>query len=113
MPDVVISAAAQVLAHVPSLARHGSKPRRELPKNAEVAEKFAASLRTFDQAPEAGGPGGRLSHEAGDGEAGAGGERERQHPERERGTAEAHGALLPRTRTEGGSGLEERLVLRL
>ena len=30
MPDVVISAATQVLAHVPSLARHGSKPRREL-----------------------------------------------------------------------------------
>src|SRR5688500_8985248 len=50
MPDVVISAAAQVLAHVPGLARHGSKPRRELPKNAEAAEKFAASLRTFDQA---------------------------------------------------------------
>jgi hypothetical protein len=42
VPDVVISAATQVLAHVPGLARHGSKPRRELPKNAEVAEKFAA-----------------------------------------------------------------------
>src|SRR5215213_3804641 len=50
MPDVVISAAAQVLAHVPSLARHGSKPRRELPKNAEQAEKFAAALRSFDEA---------------------------------------------------------------
>ncbi|MDQ6946944.1 MAG: glycine/sarcosine/betaine reductase complex component C subunit beta [Actinomycetota bacterium] len=50
MPDVVISAASQVLAHVPSLARHGSKPRRELPKNAEMASAFAASLRSFDQA---------------------------------------------------------------
>jgi hypothetical protein len=50
MPDVVISAAAQVLAHVPSFARHGSKPRRELPKNAEQAEKFAAALRTYDAA---------------------------------------------------------------
>jgi glycine/sarcosine/betaine reductase complex component C subunit beta len=50
MPDVVISAAGQVLAHVPSLTRHGSKPRRELPKDAEVAAAFAASLRTFDHA---------------------------------------------------------------
>jgi betaine reductase len=50
VPDVVISAAAQVLAHVPSLARHGSKPRRELPKSAEQAEKFAAALRTFEEA---------------------------------------------------------------
>jgi glycine/sarcosine/betaine reductase complex component C subunit beta len=50
MPDVVISAASQVLAHVPSLTRHGSKPRRELPKDAAVAASFAASLRPFDQA---------------------------------------------------------------
>ena len=50
MPDVVISAASQVLAHVPSLARHGSKPRRELPKNPEVAAAFAASLRPFERA---------------------------------------------------------------
>jgi betaine reductase len=50
MPDVVISAATQVLAHVPSLARHGSKPRRELPKSPETAERFAAALRTFDDA---------------------------------------------------------------
>ncbi len=50
MPDVVISAAAQVLAHVPGLARHGSKPRRELPKSAEQATQFAAALRTFDEA---------------------------------------------------------------
>ena len=50
MADVVISAATQVLAHVPGFARHGSKPRRELSKSAEVAEKFAAALRTFDDA---------------------------------------------------------------
>jgi hypothetical protein len=50
MPDVVISAATQVLAHVPSFAQHGSKPRRELPKNEETASKFAASLRSFEDA---------------------------------------------------------------
>ena len=50
MPDVVISGSAQVLAHVPTLARHGSKPRRELPKDAAVAAAFASSLRGFDQA---------------------------------------------------------------
>lgn len=54
MPDpsnpVVIGAATQVLAHVPGLARHGSKPSRELPKNPEVEQKFVASLRSFDDA---------------------------------------------------------------
>ena len=50
MPDVVISAAGQVLAHTPGLARHGSKPRRELPKDQAVAAAFDASLRSFDQA---------------------------------------------------------------
>ena len=50
MPDVVISAATQVLAHVPSLARHGSKPRRELPKSEETAARFTAALRSFDAA---------------------------------------------------------------
>jgi glycine/sarcosine/betaine reductase complex component C subunit beta len=50
MPDVVISASSQVLAHVPSLVRHGSKPRRELPKDPEVAAAFLSSLRHFDQA---------------------------------------------------------------
>jgi betaine reductase len=49
MPDVVISAATQVLAHTPGFARHGSKPRRELPKDPAVAERFAAALRTFDE----------------------------------------------------------------
>jgi betaine reductase len=50
MPDVVISAASQVLAHTPGFARHGSKPRRELPKDAALAERFAAALRRFDAA---------------------------------------------------------------
>ena len=46
----VISGAAQVLGHAPGLARHGSKPRRELPLDADVEKSFLASLRTFDQA---------------------------------------------------------------
>jgi hypothetical protein len=50
MPDAVISASSQVLAHVPSLARHGSKPRRELPKDPQVAAAFESSLRRFEQA---------------------------------------------------------------
>ncbi|MDQ6725821.1 MAG: glycine/sarcosine/betaine reductase complex component C subunit beta [Actinomycetota bacterium] len=50
MPDVVITGASQVLAHVPSFARHGSKPRRELAKSAETAERFTAALRSYDDA---------------------------------------------------------------
>ena len=50
MPDSVILAATQVLAHAPGLASHGSKPRRELPKDRAVADAFAGALRTFDQA---------------------------------------------------------------
>ncbi len=50
MPDVVITGASQVLAHVPTFVRHGSKPRRELPKNAETAERFTAALRSFEAA---------------------------------------------------------------
>ncbi len=46
----VISAASQVLAHLPGMARHGSKPSRELPKNPEVLAKFLANLRSFEQA---------------------------------------------------------------
>jgi betaine reductase len=46
----VILASTQVLAHVPDLARHGSKPSRELPKDQAMADAFASSLRTFDQA---------------------------------------------------------------
>ncbi|CAN5748577.1 glycine/sarcosine/betaine reductase complex component C subunit beta [soil metagenome] len=50
MPDAVILAATQVLAHAPGLARHGSKPRRELPKDPAMADAFVRALRTFDQA---------------------------------------------------------------
>ena len=51
MPDsVALRAATQVLAHTPSFASHGSKPRRELPKNAEVKAAFESSLRSFDDA---------------------------------------------------------------
>jgi hypothetical protein len=47
---VVISGATQVLAHVPGLARHGSKPSRELPKNKDVETAFLGALRTYEQA---------------------------------------------------------------
>jgi betaine reductase len=46
----VISAASAVLAHVPGLCRHGSKPSRELARNPEVEAQFLGSLRTFEQA---------------------------------------------------------------
>ena len=46
----VIVAASQVLAHTPGLARHGSKPSRELPKSADVEHAFIAALRDFGQA---------------------------------------------------------------
>ncbi|MEX2660262.1 MAG: glycine/sarcosine/betaine reductase complex component C subunit beta [Acidimicrobiales bacterium] len=46
----VVAGATQVLAHVPGLARVGSKPGRELPRDAEVDRRFASSLRTFDEA---------------------------------------------------------------
>lgn len=49
MSHPVISHASQVLAHVPGLARHGSKPSRELPKNPEVRARFLGSLRTFEE----------------------------------------------------------------
>jgi glycine/sarcosine/betaine reductase complex component C subunit beta len=50
MPIPVISATSAVLAHVPSLARHGSKPSRELARNPELEAQFLGSLRTFEQA---------------------------------------------------------------
>jgi betaine reductase len=48
--DPVISAASAVLVHTPGLARHGSKPSRELPRDPEVETRFLGSLRTFEQA---------------------------------------------------------------
>jgi glycine/sarcosine/betaine reductase complex component C subunit beta len=50
MKRPVVSAASAILAHTPSLARHGSKPSRELARNPEVEEQFLGSLRTFEQA---------------------------------------------------------------
>ncbi|MDQ6837236.1 MAG: glycine/sarcosine/betaine reductase complex component C subunit beta [Actinomycetota bacterium] len=46
----VVSGATQVLAHVPGLARHGSKPRRELAKDPGVQRAFLAALRSTDEA---------------------------------------------------------------
>jgi hypothetical protein len=46
----VVAAATQVLAHVPGLARLGSKPRRELARDPEVERAFLAALRGFDEA---------------------------------------------------------------
>ncbi|MEA2973878.1 MAG: glycine/sarcosine/betaine reductase complex component subunit beta [Actinomycetota bacterium] len=48
--QAVITASTQVLAHVPGLTEHGSKPRRELPRSEEVAADFAAALRSYDDA---------------------------------------------------------------
>ncbi|MGH7686475.1 MAG: glycine/sarcosine/betaine reductase complex component C subunit beta [Candidatus Dormibacteria bacterium] len=50
MTRPVVSGASQVLAHLPGVARHGSKPARELPRNPELDAQFAASLRSFDEA---------------------------------------------------------------
>ncbi len=50
MTGPVISGTSAVLAHVPGLARHGSKPSRELPRDPELQERFLGSLRTFEQA---------------------------------------------------------------
>jgi len=47
---VVVSAASQVLAHTPGLARHGSKPARELPKDPAVDRAFSSALRGFAEA---------------------------------------------------------------
>ncbi|MDP9389600.1 MAG: glycine/sarcosine/betaine reductase complex component C subunit beta [Actinomycetota bacterium] len=46
----VVSAATQVLAHVPGLARHGSKPTRELSRNPETEAAFLGALRSYDDA---------------------------------------------------------------
>lgn len=50
MPVPVISATSAALAHVPGLARHGSKPARELASDPELEAAFLGSLRTFEQA---------------------------------------------------------------
>ncbi|MCA1822422.1 MAG: hypothetical protein LC644_11945, partial [Pseudonocardia sp.] len=51
MPEAaVVRAASLVLAHTPGLARHGSKPMRMLPTDAELTSQFVSSLRSFDDA---------------------------------------------------------------
>ena len=50
MKRPVISAGSSILAHTPGLARHGSKPGRELPRDPELEQRFLGSLRTFEQA---------------------------------------------------------------
>ncbi|HJT03806.1 MAG TPA: hypothetical protein VJ757_09285, partial [Pseudonocardiaceae bacterium] len=51
MPEAaVVRAASLVLAHTPGLARHGSKPMRTLPADAELTSQFLGSLRSFDDA---------------------------------------------------------------
>lgn len=50
MSATVVSGAASVLAHAPGLARHGSKPARELAGAPDVATRFLNSLRGFDEA---------------------------------------------------------------
>lgn len=50
MPEAVVRAASLVLAHTPGLARHGSKPMRTLPADAELTSRFLSSLRGFDDA---------------------------------------------------------------
>lgn len=49
-PAAVVSGVSQVLAHLPGVARHGSKPSRELPRDPELAARFSASLRSFEEA---------------------------------------------------------------
>ena len=46
----VVTSSTQVLAHVPALAEHGSKPRRELPRSEQVAANFRSALRSYDDA---------------------------------------------------------------
>ncbi|HVL98717.1 MAG TPA: glycine/sarcosine/betaine reductase complex component C subunit beta [Egibacteraceae bacterium] len=46
----VVTGTSAVLAHAPGLARHGSKPSRELARDDAVRSRFLASLRSFDEA---------------------------------------------------------------
>lgn len=46
----VVTGATQVLAHLPGLARHGSKPERELSRDPVLAAQFLSSLRPFEEA---------------------------------------------------------------
>jgi hypothetical protein len=50
MTPPVISAASAVLAHVPGLIPHGSKPAREIERDPTLESRLRASMRTFEQA---------------------------------------------------------------
>jgi betaine reductase len=50
MRAAVLSGASAILAHTPGLARHGSKPSRELARDVGLEAQFRASLRTYEQA---------------------------------------------------------------
>ena len=47
---VVIKGVRYMLAHVPGLVQYGSKPVRELPRDAALREQLGARLRSFDDA---------------------------------------------------------------
>ena len=46
----VIRAVTLVLAHVPHFARYGSKPLREIPRDADALPQIEAALRSYDAA---------------------------------------------------------------
>ncbi len=46
----VIRGVSYFLGHVPGMVRHGSKPSRELPKDATLLSRFLGHLETYDQA---------------------------------------------------------------
>jgi betaine reductase len=46
----VMAGSAYALAHVPDMVRHGSKPRRELARDAALAQRLQGGLRSFEQA---------------------------------------------------------------
>ena len=47
---VVVSGVANVLAHAPGLVRYGSRPLRDIARDARVAEQIGSHLRGFDAA---------------------------------------------------------------
>lgn len=50
MTNPVVGATTQVLAHVPGLVRHGSKPARVIEAQPDTADTLASALRSFDDA---------------------------------------------------------------
>ena len=47
---VVVKGVRYMLAHVPGLVQYGSKPVRELPRDAALRQQLGARLRSFDAA---------------------------------------------------------------